>query len=114
VIAVSEVTQLLDRLGLFHYQTLANNGLDSLSAYTTSQNMILSPLDIELGDRRTLLQEIRRRRAQDDSGGLVASSTNSLRHDTPGTEASAVASNDESAGALSHPELKSIRHCELL
>jgi hypothetical protein len=44
----------------------------------------------------------------------VASSTNSLRHDTPGTEASAVASNDESAGALSHPELKSIRHCELL
>jgi hypothetical protein len=65
-------------------------------------------LGIEHGDRRTLQQELRGREAQDGSEDLAASPTNSLWHGSPG-EASAVASNHESAGALNHPEFESAK-----
>src|SRR5882757_5823758 len=110
----SEVTQLLDRLGLSHYQQrLADNGFDSLECLYAITDHDFETLDIERGDRRTLQQELQRREAQDGSGDLAPSSTNSLWHGTPGTEASAVVSNDQSAGALSHPELEPTRRSEL-
>jgi hypothetical protein len=108
-----EVTELLDQLGLSHYQQrLADNGFDSLECLYDITEHDFEALDIERGDRRTLQQELRRREAQDGSGDLAASSINSLWHGTPG-EASAIVSNDESAGALSHSELESASRSEL-
>jgi hypothetical protein len=110
----SDVTQLLNRLGLSHYQErLADNGFDSLECLYGITEHDFETLDIERGDRRRLQQELRRREAQNSSRDLAASSANSISHGTPGTEAPATISNDESAVALRHPELKPTRCSEL-
>jgi hypothetical protein len=109
----AEVTELLNRLGLSRYQQrLADTGFDSLECLYGITEHDFEALDIERGDRRTLQQELRRREAQGGSGDRSASSTNSLWHGIPG-EVSAVVSNDESAGAPSHPGLGSTRRAEV-
>lgn len=110
----SEVTQLLDRLGLSQYQQLlADNGFESLECLYGITEHDFETLDIGRGDRRTLQQEMRRCGAQDGSGDLVASWTNSLWRGTPDTETSAAVSNGEFARALSHPELESAIRSEV-
>ncbi|RDL36044.1 uncharacterized protein BP5553_06656 [Venustampulla echinocandica] len=108
-----DISQLLNRLGLSHcQQRLAENGFDSLECLYGITENDFETLDIERGDRRTLQQELRRREAQNSSRGLAALSAHSLWHGTPGTKASAMVSNDESAVALRHPELEPTRRSE--
>ncbi|KAH6714509.1 SMAD/FHA domain-containing protein [Leptodontidium sp. MPI-SDFR-AT-0119] len=110
----SDVTQLLNRLRLSHYQErLADNGFESLECLYGITEHDFEALDIEHGDRRTLQQELRKREAQHCSRDLAASSANSLSHATPGTEASATVSNGDSAVALRHPKLEPTRRSEL-
>ncbi|KAH6704350.1 serine/threonine-protein kinase Chk2 [Leptodontidium sp. MPI-SDFR-AT-0119] len=91
-----DISQLLDRLGLSHYQQrLADNGFDSLECLYGITEHDFETLDIECGDRRTLQQELRKREAQNTS-----------------RETSATVSNDKSAVALRHPELEPTRRSE--
>ncbi|KAH6700626.1 hypothetical protein BKA61DRAFT_705583 [Leptodontidium sp. MPI-SDFR-AT-0119] len=86
----SDVTQLLNRIGLSLYQErLADNGFDSLECLYGITEHDLETLNIERGDRRTLQQELRRREAQNSSRDLADSSASLLSNITPCTEASA-------------------------
>jgi hypothetical protein len=99
-----EVTQLLDRLGLSHYQQrLVDNGFDSLECLYGITEHDFKALDFDPGDKRKLQLEMRRLGAQDSDGDLV-STTNSLWHGTLGTEASTTINNSESTRLLSHPD----------